>query len=128
MSLDGMLNNVRDAITGAGYTCYRHLAPQGSARPYVILTPLNGPIFRTFVAAQTFQQYILRVTLWWDYDQDDSAILTASEAIQTALDMQAMGGTLFRLAETPALLVVDADQGRRVFQITQNYIYEETRA
>jgi len=122
-----MLNAVRDAMTPTIAT-YRHLAPQGTDRPYAVLNVLPGEIFRTFVAAQSFQRNTLRVSLWYDYIQDDTVALTASRAVQAALDLQTMGGILLRLAATPGHYVTDADKGRRTFQIVQNYVYEEVRA
>lgn len=124
--ISDMLNAVRDLLTPILPT-YRHLAPQRSTKPYIVLNVTPGEIFRTFVDAQSFQRNNLRVTLWYWYEQDDTAALVASRAVEAALDMITAGGILLRLRETPGVYVTDADKGRRALQIVQDYIFEETR-
>ena len=126
--ISDMLNAVRDLLDPAVLPTYRHLAQQANApKPYIILNVVPGEIFRCFVDAESFQRNTLEVTLWYWWEQDDTAALVASRAVEAALDMVTAGGILLRLERTPGLYVRDADKGRRALAIVHTYIFEEIR-
>ena len=121
-----LLDDVYDAIHDVLPT-FRHLAPQGTTRPYIVLNLLPGPLYRCFVAAETFERLHLQVTLWYEWEQDDTEAQSDSCIIQRILDMQEMGGIILFLAQTPGFYVNDADKGRRTLQVVQDYTFERVR-
>jgi len=126
MSSDTLLTAVYTA-TNAIIPTFRHLAPQDTERPYAVLNILPNSIYRCFERGETFQRMSLQVTLWYDWEQDDTRARSVSHAIECLLDMQTMGGILLREEGTPGFFVIDGGKGRRALQIVQNYVYEEER-